>query len=125
MRPGSKLILFTCFPGVTFANAHADNAKELETNENASREQAALALLAKARDVVLAAPACPFARDDIREIACCTNDMRSAIVDFADTEAVDSIVVGCRGIGVLKRVVLGSTSSYLVQHATCPVVVCR
>jgi len=33
------------------------------------------------------------------------------------------IVVGRRGRGTVKSLVLGSVSSYVVQHATCPVLV--
>ena len=35
------------------------------------------------------------------------------------------LVVGSRGHGTLAAALLGSTSSYLVHHATCPVVVVR
>lgn len=37
----------------------------------------------------------------------------------------DLVVVGDSGAGVLSRMVLGSTSAYLVHHAPCPVVVVR
>lgn len=37
----------------------------------------------------------------------------------------DLLVVGSRGHGVLAGAVLGSTSSYCVHHAGCPVVVVR
>ncbi|KAG8084912.1 hypothetical protein GUJ93_ZPchr0010g7327 [Zizania palustris] len=46
------------------------------------------------------------------------------------TEAVHSVplqwlVVGSRGIGAVKRVLMGSISTYVVNHATCPVTVVR
>lgn len=37
----------------------------------------------------------------------------------------DLLVVGSRGHGVLAGALLGSTSSYCVHHASCPVVVVR
>jgi nucleotide-binding universal stress UspA family protein len=36
---------------------------------------------------------------------------------------VDLLVVGSRGCGPMRRVVLGSTSQYLAQHARCPLLV--
>ena len=33
------------------------------------------------------------------------------------------IVVGRRGLGAVRSIVLGSVSSYVIQHATCPVLV--
>ncbi|KAF0925900.1 hypothetical protein E2562_018704 [Oryza meyeriana var. granulata] len=46
------------------------------------------------------------------------------------TEAVQRIplhwlVVGNRGLGAVKRVLMGSVSTYVVNHATCPVTVVR
>ena len=38
-------------------------------------------------------------------------------------DRVDILVVGSRGYGPLKRLVLGSTSDYLQRHARCPLLV--
>ena len=37
----------------------------------------------------------------------------------------DMIVVGTRGLGKVRRTVLGSVSSYVIHHAHVPVIVCR
>jgi nucleotide-binding universal stress UspA family protein len=47
------------------------------------------------------------------------------IVDIADKESVQMIVIGSRGFGLLRRTIMGSVSDYVVHHAHCPVVVCR
>ena len=44
-----------------------------------------------------------------------------AIIEHA-TDA-EMIVVGRRGLGHVRSLVLGSVSSHVVQHATCPVLV--
>jgi nucleotide-binding universal stress UspA family protein len=44
---------------------------------------------------------------------------------LAAEEAADVVVVGSHGRGVLKRVLLGSVSDYLVHHSPCPVLVVR
>jgi nucleotide-binding universal stress UspA family protein len=47
------------------------------------------------------------------------------IVDFAAREKVDLIVMGTRGLGGLKKFVLGSVSSGVVAHAHCSVLIVR
>jgi nucleotide-binding universal stress UspA family protein len=46
-----------------------------------------------------------------------------AILDIAEAEDADLIVVGTRGRGGLKGLLLGSVSQKVATHATCPVVV--
>jgi nucleotide-binding universal stress UspA family protein len=48
-----------------------------------------------------------------------------AIVDAAQSEAADLIVVGSRGRNRVERFVLGSVSDHVVRHAPCPVLIVR
>jgi len=48
-----------------------------------------------------------------------------AIVNFAENQKVDLIVVGTRGMTGFKKLILGSVSSGLIGHAHCPVLVAR
>jgi len=48
-----------------------------------------------------------------------------SILDTAETEKVDLIVVGTRGLGGFKKLLLGSVSSAIVAHALCAVLVIR
>jgi nucleotide-binding universal stress UspA family protein len=48
-----------------------------------------------------------------------------AIVEFAENEKCDLIVVGTRGMTGFKRLILGSVSSGIISHAHCPVLVVR
>lgn len=47
------------------------------------------------------------------------------IIDHAGTEKADLIVVGTRGLGGFKKLLLGSVSSGVVSHASTPVLVVR
>lgn len=47
------------------------------------------------------------------------------IVELANEIRADLIVVGSRGLGTWKRLLLGSVSAEIVDHATCPVLVAR
>ena len=49
----------------------------------------------------------------------------SAPVLLREAEDADLLVVGSRGRGGFKELVLGSVSHQVVQHASCPVVVIR
>ena len=46
-------------------------------------------------------------------------------LDFAESNNIDLIVMGSRGLGVVKGVLLGSVSQYVVEQAKCPVLVVK
>jgi nucleotide-binding universal stress UspA family protein len=48
-----------------------------------------------------------------------------SIVDVAEAEAADLIVVGTHDRGAVGRLLLGSVSDHVVRHARCPVMVVR
>ena len=48
-----------------------------------------------------------------------------AIVHLADELSVGLIVMGSRGLGGLRRALMGSVSDSVVRHAHCPVMVVR
>jgi|LakWasMet56_HOW8_FD_contig_41_599249_length_796_multi_1_in_0_out_0_1 nucleotide-binding universal stress UspA family protein len=50
---------------------------------------------------------------------------KEAMVDLAAEINADTVVVGSRGLGAIKRAVIGSVSDYMVHHAPCHVYVVR
>ena len=48
-----------------------------------------------------------------------------AIVDAAEAEDADLVIVGSHGRGRVGRMVLGSVSDHVVRHAACPVLIVR
>ncbi|XP_063431586.1 universal stress protein YxiE-like isoform X1 [Mytilus trossulus] len=48
-----------------------------------------------------------------------------AILDKAKELKASFIVTGSRGLGKLRKTLLGSVSSYLLHHAHIPIVVCK
>ncbi|MGB8162811.1 MAG: universal stress protein [Nitrososphaeraceae archaeon] len=49
----------------------------------------------------------------------------STILDFCEKEKYDIIIMGSRGMGKFKELVLGSVSSKVVHHSSCPVMIIR
>ena len=54
-----------------------------------------------------------------------TSKVGSAIVDYAERENVDLIVIGTRGRTGFKKMLLGSVASDVVTYAHCPVMVVK
>ncbi|GMR04176.1 MAG: universal stress protein [Thermodesulfobacteriota bacterium] len=50
-------------------------------------------------------------------------DPRRMITEATNTKSPDFLVVAKRGEGIVERMVLGSTSAFLIRHAKCPVLV--
>jgi nucleotide-binding universal stress UspA family protein len=54
-----------------------------------------------------------------------SGDPATAILDTAEQEGVDLIVMGTRGLSAPERWLLGSVSTKVLQHAPCSVLVAR
>ncbi|XP_050383330.1 universal stress protein A-like protein [Argentina anserina] len=52
-------------------------------------------------------------------------DPKDKICQATEQMHVDLLVVGSRGLGMVKRAFLGSVSDYCAHHASCPVVIVK
>jgi nucleotide-binding universal stress UspA family protein len=88
--------------------------------EDLDMEEPAAQALAEA-----VAAALPPARAETVEQVVVLGNAAQAILDRADEEDADLIVVGVRGHGTFRATLLGSVSHSVTVHADCPVVVVR
>ena len=49
----------------------------------------------------------------------------SSMLDYAEEQNINLIVVGTRGRSGIKKMLLGSIASVLVTYASCPVLVVK
>ncbi len=47
------------------------------------------------------------------------------ILSVAEEEESDMIVMGSHGFGTFRSLLMGSVSSFVTQHADCPVLLCK
>lgn len=47
------------------------------------------------------------------------------LLSYADSHQVDMIVMGSRGLGGFKKLLLGSVASGISQHSKCPVLITK
>ncbi|XP_022765783.1 universal stress protein PHOS34-like [Durio zibethinus] len=52
-------------------------------------------------------------------------DPKDMICEISEQMNVDLLIVGCRGLGKIKRVFLGSVSDYCAHHAKCPTLIVK
>ena len=47
------------------------------------------------------------------------------LVKLTKEEAADLVVMGARGMGKLKKTILGSVSDHVLSKVKCPVLICK
>jgi nucleotide-binding universal stress UspA family protein len=122
-QAGAELMILNVLPGITTLGAMASRvplpqstydkffqSAEKDSREIVSRE----ASVARRLGVTVK-----------EEVIRSTETIVQAIVDFAAEKKIDLIVVGTRGLGGFKRLLMGSVSTGIVTHAHCSVLVVR
>ncbi|HXX97619.1 MAG TPA: universal stress protein, partial [Candidatus Bathyarchaeia archaeon] len=51
--------------------------------------------------------------------------VEGTIVEYAENNGVDLIILGTRGRSGIKKLLLGSVASGVISYATCPVIVVK
>lgn len=54
-----------------------------------------------------------------------TSSVTDALLSYAESNGIDIIVIGSRGLGGFKKLLLGSVASAVSQHSTCPVLIVK
>jgi len=54
-----------------------------------------------------------------------THSVTDAILSYAESNNIDFIVIGSRGLGGFKRLLLGSVASTISQYSKCPVMIIK
>ena len=117
--------------GIELANAlkaklmflYVANVNQLAVNSCLSAEL--LEAVNKAGDVVLTHAEESASEGIETERVMETGSPAPVIIDVAEEHGVDLIVMGSRGLGLVKGVLLGSVSQYVVENAKCAVMVVK
>lgn len=54
-----------------------------------------------------------------------TRSVTDSLITYAESHGVDLIVMGSRGFGGFKKLLLGSVASGVSQHSKCPVLIVK
>ena len=91
-----------------------------KSTENSVLEEAVAAGKEVLNKVLETAPSAIPARG-----RCVSGDAPQAILQAAVEADADLIAMGSRGLGAFRAAILGSVSSYVLEHAKCPVVLVK
>ena len=122
-RLGAELIILNVLPGITYLGALASRAPIPQS----TYDQYFIYADERANEIVNEQVA--LAKDKVAKVKGLVIRTQYTIVEeiisIAEREKVDLIVMGTRGLGGFKKLLMGSVSSGVVNHAHCSVLVVR
>ena len=92
---------------------------------NACLSDAILAAVKKAGEVILDRAVNMVPSEIQYETFSETGSPAATILEFEKQHKIDLVVMGSRGLGLVKGVLLGSVSQYIVEQSSCPVLVVK
>ncbi|KAB2624270.1 universal stress protein A-like protein [Pyrus ussuriensis x Pyrus communis] len=118
----SPLIIFTAQTpsagNVIFSASLGSARQEFVNSSQENHRKFALGLLEKAKEIC--------ANHGVNaETVTEVGDPKAAICDAVQKHNINLLILGERGLGKIKRAILGSVSNYCVQNAKCPVLVVK
>ncbi|KNC46671.1 uncharacterized protein AMSG_03107 [Thecamonas trahens ATCC 50062] len=106
----------------TLFNEASDRISLVTVAKKDSDEEAARMALAQGRATLVELG---VGEESIEDDVLATGAVAEAVVEAAEARACDLLVVGARGRGKVARFFLGSVSTYVVYHASAPVLVVK
>jgi nucleotide-binding universal stress UspA family protein len=122
LRGDTEITLVTVMPETLWPEDTAGGLEGPLLSEEEARDRASAD--AAAADTALADTARAAAIVDAERVRV-TGEAGPALCQLAEDMQADVLVVGSENKGVLRRVLVGSASRYVVDHAPCPVLVVR
>ncbi|KAF2311068.1 hypothetical protein GH714_019354 [Hevea brasiliensis] len=101
-----------------YCSVSAVTAPDFVNSVRENNKKLALAFLEKAKEICAS-------RGVNAEIITEEGDPKTAICNVVQKLNISMLVLGERGLGKIKRALLGSVSNYCVQYAKCPVLVVK
>jgi len=112
----SRITIISCIPiqiptDLYYGTAYIETTKLLK--ENAAKSLISLESELKESKITY--------KSEIFEVTSITD----SLVSYAELHNVDLIVIGSRGLGGFKKLLLGSIASGVSQHSKCPVLIVK
>eukprot|EP00906_Rhabdomonas_costata_P010909 RCo015348 len=118
LKPDDHVVIYTGFipPPLMVATGRVVLRNPQYEQELLEAQERALGCVDEVRQALLEATVLPA--NNIATKVEGSNEPRDAAIEFADTNHLQTIVCGSRGLGTIRRLLFGSFSTHLIHNAT-------